>query len=429
MIAKQILCRSLMAALLGSGLIFSPVAGQSLISYDVATPVGLERAWFGQVQVDVSRHRVRHWKLDRDMLFALTSSGLLHAFNAETGETLWTAQPGPLDQAAAGPAVNDEFVAVVSGAELYVLDRASGNFLWSRPLGSAPAAAPALSAEVAYITFLNGRVEGYRLADPETFPWYSQSVGRIFHSPTVSGSVVSWPTSRGYLYVGQANDPRVLYRIETDSPATAPPSELNSYLYVTSADGRVYCFNALNGTEVWRYTVGYRASGRPAVVGERCYVASTEPMLHAVHSRTGDSLWSVPGIIEFAAQGLKQVYGLDEFGRLLIVDRETGRYVGTLPGVDHSAVFNEDSDRIYLVNDRGLVQCLHEIGADKPTMFRELVVVEETEEPASAEETQPVETQPEPTTPFSTEPAADDSPFSADEDAGSVFDDDPFGLE
>jgi hypothetical protein len=295
-------------------------------------------------------------------------------------------------------------------------------------LGSAPAAAPALSDGIAYVTFFNGRVEGYHLAKPQTFPWYSQSVGRIVHSPTVSGSVVSWPTDRGYLYVAKANEPpRVLYRIETDAPATAPPSESHPFLYVTAADGHVYCFNALSGKEAWRYSMGYVATGRPAVVGERAYVASNEPMLHAVNAKTGELLWSVPDITEFAAQGLKNVYGLDKFGRLLIIDKESGRYVDTLPGTNYDAVFNEDSDRIFLVNDRGLVQCLHEAGADEPTMFRALPPQEEEKEPVE-EPTAPVEqTQPEPTVPFGAEAAPDESPFSQEEDDAAV-DDDPFSI-
>jgi outer membrane protein assembly factor BamB len=417
MIAESCLFRSLVAAVVNLAVLLSIAPAQTLISFDMATPAGLERAWFGQAQIDISRNRVQTWKLHKDILFALTSSGFIHAFNAETGETLWTAQPGPLGQAASGPAVNNKYVAVISGAELYVLDRASGKFLWNRPLGSAPAAAPALSHEVAYVTFLNGRVEGYRLKNPQTFPWYSQSVGRIYHSPTASGSVVTWPTSRGYLYVGQANEPRVLYRIETDAPATAPPTEADPYLYVTSADGHVYCFNALNGNEVWRHSMGYVGTGRPAVVGERCYVASSEPMLHAVNAKTGEFLWTVPDVTDFAAQGLKNVYGLDKFGRLLIVDIETGRYVGSLPGVNYDAVFNEDSDRLYLVNDRGLVQCLHELGAVEPTIFSAQPPAEEEEAPP-AEEVAPSaeQPQPEPTTPFGEEPAPDESPFGAEEE-------------
>jgi hypothetical protein len=405
---------------------------QSLISFDVAAPAGLERAWFGQAQVDVSRHRMRGWKLHKDMLFAVTSSGLIHAFNAQTGETLWTAQPGPLDQPAYGPAVNDKYLAIVSGGNLYVLDRKTGKFLWSRPLGSAPAGAPALSEEIAFVTFLDGRVEGYHLGSPEKFPWYSQSVGRIYHSPTASGAVVTWPTNRGYLYVGQATGlPRVLYRIETDAPATAPPTEADQFLYVTAADGHVYCFDALNGNEVWRYSMGYQAPGRPAVVGDRVYVASNEPMLHALNAKTGELLWTAPGITKFAAQGLKHVYGLDEFGRLLILDKQTGRYVGMLPGINYDVVFNEDSDRLYLVNDRGLVQCLHEIGANEPTLFNVKSPEKEKEkESAPAEQAAPLveQTPPAATTPFSEEPAEEESPFGAEKE-GTDAEESPFNFD
>jgi hypothetical protein len=113
----------------------------------------------------------------------------------------------------------------------------------------------------------------------------------------------------------------------------------------------------------------------------------------------------------------------------VIVDRETGKFVGQLPGLNHKAVFNEQSDRVFLVNDKGLVQALHEIGAVEPTMYRELPVEEEkTEEAPVAEEgatpfvDEPAE---ESTTPFGEEPAAEeDTPFDEEEteDAGNPFD-------
>ena len=187
---------------------------ESLISYAMAAPAGLERAWFAQAQVDPSRYHVRNWTLYKDNLLALSSSGALHSFNAETGETLWVTQVGELNQSSVGPAANDGHIAVLSGATLHVLDRSTGKILWNRGVGGAPAAAPALSEKFVYVTFLNGRVEAYPLAGSNVDPWYSQSIGRIYHSATASGQVVTWPTQRGFLYVGQANDPRVLYRIE-----------------------------------------------------------------------------------------------------------------------------------------------------------------------------------------------------------------------
>ncbi len=422
--------RSLSSALIVACCVCVPLKGfaQSLVSYDVAAPAGLERSWFAQVQLNVSRHRMRSWRLHENNLLALTTGGLIHSFNADTGETLWTAQPGPLDQPATGPAASGGYVATVSGAELYILDRANGQLLWSRTLGSAAAAAPTLSEEYAYVSFLNGRVEGHRLDDRDALPWYSQSVGRIFHSPSTSGRVVTWPTDRGYLYVGQASPPQVLYRIETTSHATAPPTEADPYLYIVSADGHVYCFDALDGVEVWRYSMGYTATARAAVVGDRVYVASSEPMLHAMDAITGEPLWTVPGITQFVSQGLKNAYGLDDRGKLVIVDVESGKYVGVLAGENYQAVFNEQSDRIFLVNDRGLVQCLHEIGAVEPTMYRKIPMIKELLTKPAEEETpfveEPID---EPTIPYGEEPAEEEpeSPFPADE--GEEFDN-PFSF-
>jgi hypothetical protein len=408
---------------------FSSAHAESLVSYEMTMPAGLERSWFGQVQLDVTRDRVRSWKLFEDNLLALTNTGTLHSLNAETGETLWVTQVGVIDQAAIGPAANKTHVAVISGSVLNIFDRKNGRLLWARQVGGAPAAGPALSDDYVYVPFFNGRVEAYKLNDPKALlPWYSQSIGKIFHSPTASSRVVTWPTDRGYLYVGKASPPGVLYRIETDSPATAPPTGADPYLFIQTADGHVYCFDELNGGEVWRYAMGFGSTTRAAVIGDRVYVASSEPMLHAINAKTGEGVWSFPGIEQFVAQGAKHVYGLDDLGRLVIVDRETGKFVGQLPGLNYKAVFNEQSDRVYLVNDKGLVQALHEIGAVEPTMYRDLPAEEEkAEDETDAAEPSPFAEEPAAeTTPFSEEPPAEEeaTPFDEEEteDTGNPFD-------
>ncbi|QEG37899.1 outer membrane protein assembly factor BamB family protein [Bythopirellula goksoeyrii] len=402
------------------------VRAGSLISYQDAAPLGLERVWFAQARVDVSRHRVTNWVLYENNLLAATNGGLVQSFNAETGETLWTTQAGPLDQPAFGPAVSQDYVALVSGASLYTLDRASGRLLWSTSLGSAPAEAPALSNTDAYVPFLSGRIESYQLADPKKPTWYFQSVGRIFYPPSVSGELVTWPTSRGYLYVGQAGAPHVLYRIQTNSVAIAPPTEAFGLLFVAVQDGNVHCFKLLNGNEKWRYSMGFPATGRPGVVGERLYVASSEPMLHALEAVSGQELWDVPGITHFAAQGIKNVYGLDEGGRLVVINKETGQYIGTLPGPGRfKAVFNDYSDRIYLVDDRGLVQCLREMGAVEPTIHRRVEAAAEkpSEEAVPAEAEMPATDEQLDDSGFG---APEASPFSAEPSDDS---DNPFGFE
>ncbi len=422
-----------MKVLLGSGLIAlaqisapTVVVAESLISYADSAPLGLERVWFAQARVDISRHRVTNWILYENNLLAASNGGLVQSFNAETGETLWATQPGPLDQPAFGPAVSQGYVALVSGASLYALDRTNGRLLWSKELGSAPAEAPALSDTDAYVPFLSGRIESYQLADPKKPTWYFQSVGRIFYPPTVSGQLVSWPTSRGYLYVGQSVSPHVLYRIQTNSVAIAPPTEGYDSLYVAVQDGNVHCFSLLNGKERWRHSMGFPARGRPGIVGKRLYVASSEPMLHALDAVSGRLLWSIPDVTQFASQGTDNVYGLDDFGRLVVFNKETGQYIGTLPGAGgFQTVFNEQSDRIYLVDNRGLVQCLREIGAVEPTRYRQDAAEEDEGKPA--EETSPFaeETTPEVEQPTEDQPAIEASPFSAEVEEE---DENPFGF-
>jgi outer membrane protein assembly factor BamB len=401
---------------------------QNLVSSETAGPLGLERAWNAQVRLDPARHRVTGWTLSKETLLALTSGGIVQAFDAESGSTRWASQVAPPDRASSGPAANKDHVALISGAQLYLLNRADGRLLWTRLLGGPPGVAPALSTSHAYVAFLNGRVEAHSLTERVAPSWYFQSIGRIYYRPAATENFVTWPTDRGHLYVGQAAKPRVLYRIETDSPVTAPPAEADPMLFVVTEDGHIYCFEANNGKELWRYAMGSPASDRPAVVGDHLYVASTEPLLHALDVETGELLWSAPGVRKFAARGKKRVYGLDKLGRLTVLDQKTGAYVGTLPGsMNHQAVLNEETDRIYLVGSRGLIQCLREIGATEPTRYERRSAVDKPQEPAAGE-TPPAEATPAPPTvpALEEEPAEAASPFAEEQPAEAP--EDPFAF-
>ena len=418
---------TLVAALAALFVTQTPSVGQTLVHNEVAARVGLERSWFAQVRVDASRHKVVHWLLDKDQLFALTSGGTIQAFDAETGRVLWTSELGVGHAAPAGIAVNSKYLALLGAGRLYVTDRMDGHHLWSRAVGGGASAAPALSENYAYVVLLNGLVEGYRLDAPDEYTWQYQCAGRTFQSPTTTGKVVSWPTDRGMLYVGQAEKPRVLFRVETNDEIVAPPAEQAPYLYVASLDGYLYSFHEESGAEQWRYATGFAITSQPAIVGEKAYVASLGPSLHAVNSTTGQLLWQVDGASQFVALGKAHTYGMDQYGSLIVIDNESGGIAGRLAtGTFNTAVVNDQSDRIFLVSDRGLVQCLHEIGAKEPTWYRE------SDEPADGESTaadpaaeamesveQPLE-----------EPAEDaaSSAFDDDEPADDTDEDDPFGF-
>ena len=288
---------------------------------------------------------------------------------------------------------------------------------------------------------MTGRIEAYNLLDPVTQPWYYQSDGRTFLRPTVTGRVVSWPTSTGTLYVGRANEPGILFRLETNDDIVTSPAQLDPYLYVASLDGYLYCVHELTGVEKWRYSTGYSITSSPAVVGKRAFVASFEPALHSVNAESGAGEWIANGVSHFAALGKERVYASDERGRLLILESSTGRPVGSLPVAEGTTTLvNDQTDRIFLVSERGLVQCLREIGATAPTVYRAPVAKappkdgKEAEDgevnpfgddaeakPAPPAEGEPAEGEP---NPFGEEEAA---PEEAAPEAAAPADDEPMG--
>jgi outer membrane protein assembly factor BamB len=380
-------------------------AGAQLITQRNAARVGLERAWYAQVPVDASRSRITNWLIYYDRLYCVSDSGLVTALNAETGAALWTKRIGRPDFPALGPGASELHVGVVSGSRLFLLDRNDGHIVWSRQLGGAPSSGPALTRDFAFIALVTGRIEGYRLSDPAAQPWYYQSIGRTYVRPTTTGRIVSWPTAAGNLYVSRADNPGVLFRLETGDDIVTSPAEKAPYLYIASLDGYLYALHEITGEEQWRYSTGYPVVSSPAIVGDHAYVASLEPTLHAIEAATGKGLWRVPGLSHFAAQGKDRVYASDKFGNLFVLDATTGQPLGGLDaGEDLTTLVNDQSDRIFLVNDRGLVQCLREIGAKEPTMYRAPEPTDET--PAEGAET-----------PTTAAPADDESTAPPAEDA------------
>lgn len=346
-------------------------AANVLVSYDQAARLGLERVWFAQAPVDPSRSRTKTWFQYFDHLYCVSDSGIVTAINAETGATEWTRQIGASGISAFGPDANLRYLGVVSGARMYLLDRATGAVEWSRELGSAPASGPALSRDYAYVALMSGRIEGYKLSAPNEQPWYYQSKGRTFLRPTTTGSVVSWPTTKGYLYVSPANDPGIRFRVATEADIVTSPAEMGAFLYIASLDGYLYCYNENTGQEKWRYSTGFPILSSPAIVGDHAYVASIEPVLHCVDANSGESIWNFAGASHFSAQGKDRVYASDKYGNIVALDKATGALVGRIDTAeDMTTLVNDQTDRIFLANDRGLVQCLREIGANKPTLYR-----------------------------------------------------------
>ncbi len=389
---------------------------------------GLARAWTAQVELDRARHHVVRGIFSGDRLFVLTSAGLIHALDAETGETLWTVHVGNADYESLGPAADDKYVALVNGSTLFVLDRESGALEYERPIGGAPGAGPALSNGLVFVPLFSGRVEGYRLHEPGVRPWYCQSHGQTLVTPLGTPDCVAWSTSEGWMYVADTSDPRhpkIKYRLEAMSPFDARPAYRQPTIYAVSAAGELFAMSGRRGKLAWKYVAGFPSDRSPAVVGSSVYMTCARPALHCVDAATGLLRWEAEGVSQFAAAGKSQVYGIDPYGAVVALDGVTGATVARmLPGRPIHALVNDQTDRLYLFSEGGLIQCLHEIGVDQPVRYQEQAAsAAESEE---GPEAVPPADEP-PTEPAPAQPAApaDENPFAGSAPAGG--DANPFG--
>lgn len=412
----------------------APAAAQfatGMVPQHVAQRVGLERAWFARVQVNPFRSAVVRWILSRDHLFVLTNAGVVHAIDANTGQTLWITPVGNPDYPSLGPGANDSLVGLVNGSTLYLLDRASGRIVSERRLGGAPGAGPALGKQFVFTPLISGRMEGYALDESAERSWFYQSFGRALAPPLATPESIIWGTTAGYLYVGRVDEPGIRYRLQTFGEFLTQPAYRPPLVFATTLDGETFAIDERKGELRWKYVTGYPTERAPAVVADRVYVSTEEPMLHAIDADTGLGRWEAPDISQFAAAGPSRVYGVDRFGTIHIVDRSTGASVGRiLTGGTLTALVNDQTDRLYLISNTGLVQCLHEIGADAPTYYYDRPAEESPTapgEPAYRGDGEPATTPSRPSDESRPLPPAEDDPFAAPA-AESDFDD-PFAEE
>jgi len=428
------------------------VAQGELIPETTAARHGLTRPWFAQIELDQGRGRVTNIIFRGGVLYAQTDRAMLHAIDAETGKTLWSERIGRPNHPSSTPDALGGLLAVVNGSRLYLVDRYKGKLLHEIEIQEAPGAGPAISTKRVYVPMVSGMVVAYPLSiidDPKReteqkegeesaeedkdspdlkkpareTPMHCRSHGRAIFQPMVTrddagGEYTIWPTDLGYVYFGRIdrellNAFVVKFRLETNArinsqPAYLPPDPKvigdSGLVIAASGDGFVYAVKEEGGGTLWRFSTGEPIINSPAAIGDRVYVATQIGGMYCLESKTGKNLWFTPGVVQFVAASKDRVYGADRIGRILIIDAANGARLDVM-NTEKSTLklSNTDTDRIYLIDRKGLVQCLRELELDKPIMHdldrKEAVKPILKEPPAPQQETTP-EAEADPDNPF-----------------------------
>jgi outer membrane protein assembly factor BamB len=414
----------LVAALLAAWCACSPLwaARSDLIPESTAAQHGLVRPWFAQVEFDQGRGNISGVLLYEGVLYVQTNSATLHAIDAETGKTLWSKQIGQPKYPSMPPDAKGDLLATINGSRLYILNRFSGDLLCDKEIKDAPGGGPALSSKRVYVPIVTGMIAAYRIESDDkatdasgktknavaaanhsqteaapsqkvhisrkVAPVYCQSFGRALVQPLVTrddsgGEYVVWPTDRGYLNLGRVsheieNSMGVKYRLETGAtivtrPAYLPPDPKSlgdaGMVVAASCDGFLYAIQEESGETLWRFSTGEPIVEPPAVIDDRAYVATQLGSMYCLDSKTGKSVWRAEDVMRFVAATKARIYGTDDTGRLLVLNAASGARLDAMPiGQVSSVVANSDTDRIYLVSDGGLIQCLREVEQNQPLL-------------------------------------------------------------
>jgi outer membrane protein assembly factor BamB len=236
---------------------------------------------------------------DGARIFAGAYDGQVGAFDAVTGDKLWSVKTGLA--LTAGPGFGDGLLAFgTADGELVALDAATGQERWRQPIGSEVLAAPAMGTGVIVVRTVDGRLRGF-----------SSSTGSM------------------------------LWNVEQNLPAltlrgnTAP--RVSGTLVVSGFNnGRVAAYELANGDPAWEVAIA-NPTGRSelerlvdvssglAIVGNDVYVVGYHGRAVGIDLMTGVVLWQQE-LSSYAGLGadVNNVYVTSDFDAVVALDRQAG---------------------------------------------------------------------------------------------------------
>lgn len=370
-------------------------------------------------------------------LVAVVNGSTIYVLNRYTGVILWKRQTE--GAVGVGPALGPTHVyvplirgkiesyrlewadldtAVAAGTAEYPQDQVAATVR----AGTAPQS-PGQSGSAEPITPVAAKPvskEEFRLSTEPRPGHFVMSWGRALVEPRLTFADrnrerLAWPTDKGLLFVGEL-DVRSELRFAVEyflqisggdivaSPCVRPgdpsnPTDPQRMLYVTATNGFVYALREWDGKLLWRFSSGEPIKESPALIGNDLFVTTQTGGMYRLNALFGDLIWFARDVRHFVAASDQRVYAVDSLDNLVILDFQTGSRVGQLNVSRYPLRYmNSETDRIYLANENGLIQCIRETRLATPIKHVVPIAPLSQQKPAKPAAGQPTETpaQPQP---------------------------------
>lgn len=349
-----------------------------LPSSRVLSRFGLELAWWSQGTLNPKRDKVRFLVLDEENVYLQSTGGTVTAFDADSGKRLWAVQLGNRDEPIFPGVSNDKHFLAVNGMSLYCIDRFAGNVLWEVKLPGMPSVGPSCDDQHIYIGSLDGSIYSFELRkidelyrknllpqwSYQTVRWRYRTSKEITTPAYSNGLLVNFASRDGSLYAIEAAERKLKWQFETSAPITAPLAATETSLILASEDYYVYCLDRRNGLVTWEFASGYPIRKAPIVIEEDLYIMPERGGIFNLTARSGFEKWERPGVTDFLGATKSRLFTADATGNVVLLQRSTGRPLGTLPLRPFSVrLENDRTDRLFMATPSGLVMCLREQGS------------------------------------------------------------------
>ncbi len=327
-------------------------------------------------------------------LYTLGDDGTLQCQDAENGELIWLARFGNRHRGYGKLGISDKEISIVNGSDLILVDAANGEEINIQSMFSVPLFGAVHGGDYSLIPTIRGGIETYPLKDTTIDPFMEIVGGQALAMPTVApgSDKVAWGTDNGFVYVMElSGTPSTLFRLDTDGIVSGKVAAASGErFFFGSEGGQVYAVRATRtGEMIWSRPFGEPFYNEPLVYGDKMLIRSTYGSMYSLNIDNGDLLWigPSPGVDELIACFDNQIYVRMLSGVMAVLDIETGKFIEMIASIQPQKILsNFQTNRLYLVDASGLVQCLKPIDSDLPVVSEvmRVAVTEKVDEDAKA---------------------------------------------